>query len=303
MSLAGGVLPVLYTPFTPDDAIDLGAIHPQVDWMLECGADGVCIGMVSEVLRLGIAERQTLAAEVVGAVGGRSAVVVAVTAESTRLALQLARHAEEVGASATMVAPPVTASIGTEETVRHLRAVVDATTIPCIIQDASGYVGRPLPIEVMARMLADYDPARVLFKPEAEPIGPQLSALLEATAGKARVYEGNGGRSLIESHRRGAVGSIPGADMTPAIVALWRALEAGDDVSAYRISTAVTALYSGLDSIEGFVAVAKRILVRRGVMPHARARAPAGVELDDVTANEIDRLASMADAAAGASEQ
>ena len=42
--------------------------------------------------------------------------------------------------------------------------------------------------------------------------------------------------------------------------------------------------------LEGFLAIEKHILVRRGVFPSARRRPPCAWELDPETAAEVDRL-------------
>jgi hypothetical protein len=55
--------------------------------------------------------------------------------------------------------------------------------VPLIVQDASGYVGRPLSIGLQARLHGELGD-RAMFKPEAPPIGPQLTRLLSATGGR-----------------------------------------------------------------------------------------------------------------------
>ena len=68
----------------------------------------------------------------------------------------------------------------------------------------------------------------MLFKPEAVPIGQNLSALRDATVGQAKIFEGSGGISLVDSYRRGIVGTMPGAEIIDAQIALWEALAKGD---------------------------------------------------------------------------
>ena len=70
---------------------------------------------------------------------------------------------------------------------------------------------------------------RAWFKPEAPPFGQRVSRLREASAGRARILEGTGGISLVDSYRRGIDGTMPAADVCWAVVALWRALEADDE--------------------------------------------------------------------------
>jgi 4-hydroxy-tetrahydrodipicolinate synthase len=140
--------------------------------------------------------------------------------------------------------------------------------------------------------LERYGPEKVLFKPEAAPNGPTLSALRDATSGKARIFEGSGGIFLIDSFRRGIAGTMPGLELLDGIVAVWRALQGGDETIAYRAYYPVCAIVAlqmqaGLD---GFLAVEKYLMVKRGLFPSARRRRPYGWELDAETAAEIDRL-------------
>jgi 4-hydroxy-tetrahydrodipicolinate synthase len=139
-------------------------------------------------------------------------------------------------------------------------------------------------------LLDRYGPDRVRFKPEAVPIGPRLSELRDASGGTAAVYEGNGGAALVDSHRRGVVGTMPGAEVPWALVALWRALEAGDADRADALGWPLGALVSLQTSLDSFVAVEKHLLVRQGVFGSARRRRPHGPELDPDTRAEVDRL-------------
>ncbi len=284
-----GVLPVFQTPFHDDEAVDFHALEHEIDWLFRQGAEGVVMAMVSETLRLSSEERDEVASAVCRFVRGRGAVVISVGAESTHLAVRHARHAEASGATALMAIPPVATTCDEGELLTYFRRILASSELPLIVQDASGYVGRPLSLEMLARLLDEFGPVRVLFKPEATPIGPRLSALRQATQGRARVFEGTGGIALVDSFRRGIVGTMPGADLVPAVVALWQALVAGDQRRVARLGPLVTdvvALQSGLD---GFLAIEKHLLVRQGVLQHAVVRGPVGFQLDDETRAEVDR--------------
>lgn len=287
-----GVLPILHTPFTADDEIDRESFQRQIDWTFSVGADGVCLAMVSELLRLTADERIELTQAMVECADGRGVVVASVGAESTKAALQFARHAESAGCDAIMAIPPINTALPAAATGDYFRALADAVALPLIIQDASGYVGQPIPLELMADLLEAYGPEKILFKPEAAPIGPNLSALRDRTGGRAQVFEGSGGILLVDSFRRGIVGTMPGVDLLDGIVALWRALKAGDDDAVYRIYFPICAivalqLQAGLD---GFLAIEKYILVKRKLFSSDRRRAPYTWSLDDETRAEVDRL-------------
>jgi 4-hydroxy-tetrahydrodipicolinate synthase len=287
-----GVIPVFQTPYHDDESIDFTTLKREIDWLFECGADGIAMAMVSEVLRLSTDERRALAEAACQSAQGRGSVVISVGAESGKLAEEFARHAEGCGADALMAIPPVTTALDEEELLRYFVRILRAVAIPLIVQDASGYVGRPMPISLYSHLLDEFG-ERVYFKPEATPIGPRLSALRDSTNGKARVFEGTGGMALVDSFRRGVVGTIPGADLVRGIVALWQALEAGDEQRAYRLSLPISALVTLQTSLDAFLAVEKYLLVKQGIFSNALVRGPVGFVLDDETRQEVDRLFAL----------
>lgn len=283
-----GVLPVVQTPFDGHEDIDFGALVQEVAWALEQGVDGLTVAMVSEYLRLSDEERIAVAHALVGAAQGRP-VIASVGAESAAAARSLARRAEEAGAAALMAIPPVAVRAHEAEIARYYEALLCAVELPIIVQDASGYVGEPLSIELQVSLLDRFG-ARVMFKPEADPIGPRLTALRDCSEGRAAVFEGSGGIALIDSYRRGIVGTMPAVDVCWALVALWRALGEGDEEGAYAISGPLAGLISMQSSLDAYVAIEKHLLVRQGVLPSERRRGPSGFDLDRESREEVDRL-------------
>lgn len=287
MLTLSGVLPVLSTPFDDSDRIDTAALHREIDHVLGQGADGVTLAMVSEILRLDVAERRALTEATIAAVDQRASVVTSVGAESISLATALTAHAVSAGATAVMANPPLTTVPTGEGLLDYFRAIADAAAdLPLIVQDASGYVGTPISLDVLAALLDEYGPEKVQFKPEAEPLGPRMTTLRELSGGTARVFEGTGGRALIDSYHRGAVGTMPGPDLVPTIVAMWNALREGDEDSAYRLQEALAPLLNLLSSLDSYIAVEKHLLVAQNVIPSARQRGPTSYRLDPETARE-----------------
>ena len=290
-----GVLPIVQTPFCDDDTIDYKTLSGEVDWVFAAGADGIGTGMVSEVLKLTVDERFALTERLVQYTDGRGAVFASVGAESTPQAVDFARQAQSAGCDAVMAIPPVVSPLATDQLRDYFVTIAEAIDITVIVQDASGYVGQSIPHEVCLQLLERFGPERVVFKPEASPTGPNLSALRDATEGAARAFEGSGGVHLVDCFRRGVAGTMPGVDLLDGIVALWRALERDDEATAYRLYFLICALVTlqlqaGLD---GFLAIEKHLLVRRGLFTSTRRRRPYQWDLDDETAEEVDRLFAM----------
>ena len=284
-----GVLPVLSTPYHDDETIDAETLAAEIRYVYDRGVHGVVMAMVSETLRLSSEEREQLAALVCEFGRERGVVVISVGAESSHTAERYARHAQDCGADALMAIPPVSVGVGESELLRYYERLLQAVSIPVIVQDASGYVGRSLPIATQAKLLEVWGD-RVMYKPEAVPIGPRLTELRDATGGRANVFEGTGGIALVDSYRRGIVGTMPSCDIIWALVALWRALEASDEKRIYQLSLPISSLIAVQNSLDSFLAVEKYLLVKQGIFRNALVRGPVAYVLDEETRREVDRL-------------
>lgn len=294
-----GVLPIAHTPFLADHTIDRVSLARQLDWAFAVGANGYCTGMVSELLRLTCTERVELTRLLGELNAGRGVFIAGVGAESAKQAIEYAKVAETAGAAAVMAIPPLASRLPADAVLGYFADLAEAITLPVIVQDASGYVGQAIPMSVNLELLKRYGSERILFKPEANPIGPNLSALRDATGGVARIFEGSGGIHLVDSFRRGIMGTMPGMEFLPAIVALWDALRRGDEDATYRLYLPLCALVAlqlqaGLD---GFLAVEKYVLHKRGLFATDTRRGPYAWSLDSETRAEVDRLMARLNAA------
>ncbi len=290
-----GILPILHTPFDANDEIDRGSLQREIDWAFNQGINGICSAMVSEILRLTSEERIELNRLIVEMTADRGIVVASVGAESTKQAVRFATAAVDAGCGAIMAIPPISTALPLPALRCYFNALAEGVDVPLIVQDASSYVGAAIPTEFYVQLLDDYGPQKVLFKPEGAPIGPNISDLRDASDGRARIFDGSGGILLIDAFRRGVMGTMPGIDLLDGVVALWKALNDGDDASAYRIYFPICALVAlqlqaGLD---GFLAIEKYILMKRGLFTTDRRREPNSWNLDEETQSEVDRLLAI----------
>ena len=288
------VLPVVHMPYTDDQQIDYATLEREIDYLFEMGSHGFCLALVSDLLRLTAEERLTLPTALVKFARDRGPLIVGVGAESTAQARLYARAAEDGGAAAVMAIPPISRSLGEDELRTYFEALLGEVDIPVIIQDASSYVGNPMSIEFQASLFQQYGD-RILFKPEATPLGPCISALRDRTGGNAAIFEGSGGVLLVDSYRRGIKGTIPGVELLDGTTALWQALNAGDEERAYRIYLPICALCTlqlqgGLD---GFIVVERYLMHKRKLFPNQVHRGPLSYFLDSETCAEIDRLFAL----------
>jgi len=290
-----GVLPVLHTPFDRNDEICRDDLQKEIDWVFEQGAEGVCSAMVSEILRLTAQERIELNRWIVDLVDGRGPVIASVGSESLKQSLLFAHEAVDAGCGALMAIPPISTALPEDALWDYFSTLAEAVEVPLIVQDASSYVGGALTTSFYVRLLDQFGPEKILFKPEGSPVGPSISHLRDASRGTARIFDGSGGILLIDAFRRGVAGTMPGVDLLDGIVALWNAMQADDDETAYRVSFPICSLVAlqlqaGLD---GFLAVEKYLLVKRGIFSSDARRSPHSWSLDSETRAEVDRLFDM----------
>lgn len=291
-TLLTGVLPIVQTPFDKHLQIDWETLRREIDWAFASGINGFGTGMVSEVRTLSQQERSEYARRLVEFANARGPVFMSVTAENQAESLRLASDAVAAGCDAVMAAPPLNEALDTDGLFRYFANLAESVDVSIIVQDASGYMGSAIPHSVYLRLLDQFDTGKIVFKPEAPPNGPCISALRDATGGQAKIFEGSGGIYLIDSMRRGVEGTMPGMEMVDAIVAIWHALKRGDDETAYRIhlplcSIVALQMQAGLD---GFLAIEKHVLHRRGLFPNQIRREPIRWRIDSETAQEVDRL-------------
>jgi len=284
-----GVLPVLHMPYHDNFEVDYDTLAAEVDFAYECGAHGIVMAMVTELLRLSTEERNKVAAFLAKTNAGRGSVTISVGAETTRGAIDYARAAADAGATALMAIPPIATGLGESALHDYYAAILNATPLPLVVQDASSYVGKPLTAKFQAELRQELG-ERVYFKPEAEPVGPVITAMHAITGGNAKIYEGSGGKSLVENYRRGIAGTMPGADLLDFIVALWNALEAGDEDRIYAIAPLIAMMQTLVTSLDGYLAIEKHLMLRRGVFKNTLVREPIGFTLDEHATAEVDRI-------------
>ncbi len=288
----GGVIPILHTAYRNDGSLDLDAVRREVDWVFDTGADGCGIALASDLLRLTPEERRALSRCVIAAARDRGPVVMSVGAESAGAAVAYARDALAAGASALMAIPPVEGTPGETEVRSYYEALLAATPLPVIVQDASAYLGRAMTPEFQVSQFAAHGPDRILFKPEGAAVGATITRLHALTGGRARIFEGSGGVLLVENFRRGLAGTMPGCDLLDAIVPLWRALGRGDDDTAYRLwyPVAAIALLEGQAGLDGYLAIERYLMVKRGLFASDRMRGAGAWTPDAPLRAELDRL-------------
>ena len=285
-----GVYSVVQTPLDENENIDQAIFKREIDWLIECGVKGLVLAMVSEVMRFSADERRLQWQSALKIINKRVPLIVSVGAESTAIAISLAKSAQADGATALMATPPAIFPATSDEIYTYYSEIIEAVKIPLIVQDASNYMGQPLDLELYGNLIEKYGTERVQFKPEAKPVKERAAALQEIAHGQARIFEGQSGIDLLDTHPLGLVGTMPGGEIPWAIIKLWNALESNDLELAKSIHNLVSQLVAFQQNIDGYVAVEKYLLVKQGIFESVRQRGPVSTILSSEVKIEIDQI-------------
>jgi dihydrodipicolinate synthase/N-acetylneuraminate lyase len=283
-----GVFTIPCTPFTESGELDEESLRREVAFCVGAGAHGLVAPVnASEFTSLSDEERRRVATLVVEEAAGRVPVVIGVSGVSDVVAAGFARHAREIGADAVIAMPPYVRKAGPEEIVAYYRVVAGAACLPVFIQDFVAPIGTPMSAELMARLLREIEYVDYV-KEETIPAGHVMTALIALAGDSLRgVMGGMAGRYLIDEYRRGACGTMPACEITDVHVALWSALEAGDEPRARSLFNRMLPLLN-YEALFG-ATLYKEVLYRRGIIRSPRTRGGVG-PLDEHDRRELDVL-------------
>jgi 4-hydroxy-tetrahydrodipicolinate synthase len=133
-SIWRGVIPAITTPFTADGQVDHAFLGKHANQLIDAGCTGIVpLGSLGEAATLSFEEKVEIIRTLVKALDGRAPVIPGIAALSTAEAVRLAKEAKALGCSGLMVLPPYVYSTDWREMGAHLRAVIAATDLPCML--------------------------------------------------------------------------------------------------------------------------------------------------------------------------
>ncbi|KKX34457.1 4-hydroxy-tetrahydrodipicolinate synthase [Rhizobium sp. LC145] len=134
-----GSMPALVTPFTADGAVDEQAFADHVEWQIREGSHGlVPVGTTGESPTLSHAEHKRVVEICVQTADKRVPVIAGAGSNNTREAIELAQHAEMVGADALLVVTPYYNKPTQKGLYAHYSAIAEAVNLPIIIYNIPG---------------------------------------------------------------------------------------------------------------------------------------------------------------------
>ena len=148
-----GSLVALITPMRADGSVDEKAYAEFVDWQIKEGTHGLIpVGTTGESPTLSHHEHKRVVEIAIEVSAGRVPIIAGAGSNSTAEAIELARHAKEAGADATLVVTPYYNKPTQEGMFLHFSAIADAVDIPMIIYNIPPRSGVDMSVETMARL-------------------------------------------------------------------------------------------------------------------------------------------------------
>jgi 4-hydroxy-tetrahydrodipicolinate synthase len=187
-ALFRGICASSVTPFDERGCLALKRIKPHIDWLIQEGVNAISpLGSSGEFAGLEVDERKRVLETALEACHGRVPIIAGSHHVSTRLAIELSKHAERAGADGLLIVPPYYMAPTPSQVMEHYRRIADAVSIPIVV-----YHNVPLTnVDLKTAHLAQ------LFELEAiqgvkmsNPEPDRICELLQATDGKLSVYAG-----------------------------------------------------------------------------------------------------------------
>jgi 4-hydroxy-tetrahydrodipicolinate synthase len=147
-----GSFTALVTPFK-NDSVDQQAFRDLVEWQIAEGTNGlVPVGTTGESPTLSHDEHKHVVEWCIDQAKGRVPVIAGAGSNSTREAIELAKHAEGAGADAVLVVTPYYNKPTQEGLFQHFKAINDAIGIPIIIYNIPGRSVIDMSVDTMKRL-------------------------------------------------------------------------------------------------------------------------------------------------------
>ena len=147
-----GSIVAIVTPFKTE-GVDFEKLEELVEMHVEAGTDAIVpCGTTGESPTLTHDEHDAVIERVVKAVDKRCPVIAGTGSNSTAEAIRLTKHAQEVGADASLQVCPYYNKPTQEGLYRHFKAVAEAVDIPLVLYNIPGRSGRNIEPDTIVRL-------------------------------------------------------------------------------------------------------------------------------------------------------
>jgi 4-hydroxy-tetrahydrodipicolinate synthase len=243
--MISGSIVAIVTPMSEDGGLDLPRFRALIDFHVAQGTDGiVVVGTTGESPTVDFAEHCELIRVAVDQSGGRVPVVAGTGANSTQEAIELARYAKQVGATAHLSVVPYYNKPTQEGLYRHFRAIAEAVDLPMILYNVPGRTVADLANETTLRLA---EIPNIVGIKDATASMERGSDLIRLAPGEFAVFSGDdaSGLALMLLGGRGVISVT--ANVAPKLMhQLCSAALAGDAEQARSVNRKLLPLHREL---------------------------------------------------------
>lgn len=189
-----GSMVALVTPMDGEGEVDYRALENLIDFHIERGTDAiVSVGTTGESPTLSMEEHVDVIRQTVAFARGRVPVIAGTGSNSTHEAIELTRHAMEVGADACLLVTPYYNKPTQEGLYRHFKAIAESVAIPQILYNVPGRTSCDMLPDTVARLA---DIPNIVGIKEATGDLERVKAILERCGDKIDLYSGDDATAL-----------------------------------------------------------------------------------------------------------
>ncbi|MCA5003817.1 dihydrodipicolinate synthase family protein [Sphingobacterium bovistauri] len=129
-----GIYPAVLTPFDKHDDIDFSMFEKNTEAQIDAGVHGIILaGSLGEASALTSNEKFLLLEKAIEIVRGRVPIILNLTENTTKDAVEFAQRAEKIGANGLMVLPPMRYKADDREVVAYFKAIAQSTSLPILV--------------------------------------------------------------------------------------------------------------------------------------------------------------------------
>ncbi len=283
----------LATPFLEDGTIDANAFRDLIDDSFDNGITGIVpTGTTGESPTLTNEEHSLVIELAVKHTKGRGLVIAGTGSNSTREAIHMTQHAQEVGADAALLVAPYYNKPSQEGLFQHYKAIADATELPIMLYSIPGRCVIEIAVDTVLR-LAKACPNIVAIK-EAGGVTSRVEELRAALPGQFEILSGDDALT-VDFMKAGGCGVVSVAsNIIPKVMAdLVQAMLDGREADAQALHDQYSPLFEGFLKLDTNPVPIKAALDLAGKCSD-RVRLPM-VEMTEDKKNELGTILKQLD--------
>ncbi|MGG1289804.1 dihydrodipicolinate synthase family protein [Bacillus smithii] len=291
-----GIIPPVCTILDEAGNLDRKGMGRLIDFLIETGVNGLLfLGSSGEFSQMSVQERKEVAAFATDYVHQRVPVIIGTGSTNTREAIELSRHAEQVGADGILVVNPYYWPLSEKNLLQHYGDIAESVSIPVLLYNFPGLTGQDLTPDFVLQLVDRY-PNIAGIKETTDEAG-HIREMIIKVKGKHPNFSVFSGYDdhLLNTLFLGGDGSIASSvNFAPELsLGIYQAFQNGEMETALKLHQrlAYLPLLYKLDS--PFVNVVKEAIALRGINVSTYVLPPAR-PLDSLKKEELKKILQKA---------